>query len=76
MTKAESDDIYENPMVTHFPYFVYRNITCMRRHMGKSVPESLTAVAPQVMACQQRFGVKASDHLISCIQHVVKGEAR
>ena len=75
MVQSILDDVYENPGVLHFPYFVYRNITCMRRHAGKSVPQNLASVAPQMMACQVKFGVKASDHLISCIQHVVAGEA-
>lgn len=74
--KSILDDVYENPTVSHFPYFVYRNITCMRRHMGRSTPATLANVAPQVMACQQKFGVQASDHLISCIQHAVKDDVR
>lgn len=71
--KSILDDVYENPNVAHFPYFVYRNITCMRRHKGRPTPATLAAVAPQVMACQGQFGVQASDHLISCIQRAVKG---
>jgi hypothetical protein len=74
--KSILNDLYENPTVSHFPYFVYRNITCMRRHLGRSTPPDLAAVAPQVLACQSKFGVKASDHLISCIQHAVTGEAQ
>jgi len=27
------------------------------------------------MACQSKFGVEASDHLISCIQAAVEGKA-
>jgi len=74
--KSILNDLYENPTVSHFRYFVYRNITCMRRHLGRSTPPDLAAVVPQVLACQSKFGVKASDHLISCIQHAVTGEAR
>jgi len=74
--KSILNDLYENPTVSHFPYFVYRNITCMRRHLGRSTPPNLAAVAPQILACQSKFGVQASDHLISCIQHAVTGEAR
>jgi hypothetical protein len=70
------EDIYENPAVAHEPYFVYRNITCMRRHLGKSTPPTLVAVAPQVMTCQRVFGIEITDHLISCIQHAVAGEER
>ena len=74
--KSILDDVYENPNILHFPYFVYRNITCMRRHLGRPAPATLAAVAPQVMACQRQFGAKASDHLISCIQKAVTGEVR
>lgn len=76
IVRATLDDVFENPTVSHFPYFVFRNITCMRRHAGRPVPPSLASVAPQVMACQGKFGVQASDHLISCIQHVVTDAAR
>ncbi|WP_189440727.1 hypothetical protein [Rhodanobacter panaciterrae] len=69
------DDIYGNPTVARFPYFAYRNITCMRRHMGKPIPPNFSSVAPQVMACQSKFGMEASDHLISCIQAAVEGKA-
>lgn len=74
IAKSILDDIYENPAVAHFPYFVFRNITCMRRHFGKPAPATLAAVAPQVMACQRKFGVEASDHLIGCIQHAITNE--
>ena len=76
IVKSVLEDVYDNPTIAHFPYFVYRNITCMRRHIGKPAPMTLTAVAPQVIACQRRFGVEASDHLISCIQQAVTGEGR
>lgn len=74
--KSILDDVYENPGVSHFPYFVFRNITCMRRHMGRTTPATLAAVAPQVVACQRQFGAQASDHLISCIQKAVTGGVR
>jgi hypothetical protein len=67
------DDIYGNPAVAKFPYFVYRNITCMRHHSGKQTPPNLSAVSLQVLACQHKFGVEASDHLIACIQAAVLG---
>ncbi len=69
-----ADDVYGNPAVAAFPYFAYRNITCMRRHMGKPTPSGLSSVSVQVLACQDKFGVEASDHLISCIQTAVLGK--
>lgn len=69
-------DIFGIPDVSYFPYFVYRNITCMRRHKGRTAPAALAPVAPQVMACQRKFGAEASDHLISCIQQALPTEDR
>jgi hypothetical protein len=39
------DDVYGSPLVARFPYFVYRNITCMRRHMGKITPPNFSLVS-------------------------------
>lgn len=69
------DDVYAVPQVKQFPYFAYRSELCLRRYEGQPIPPSLDVVAPDVLACQARFGDQPADPLINCIRAAMEKAA-
>jgi hypothetical protein len=65
------DDIYSNPQVAVFPYYVYRSVSCANRLAGQPVPQFFSEVSASVLACQEQHGVDQSVKLTDCIASAV-----
>jgi hypothetical protein len=70
------EETYAYPSLNDIVYGVYRFEACARQLQLQLTPPPLQTVAPQLLACQNRFGRQVSKAAVTCVHDVFAKDSK